>query len=57
MYVGRVYHVLLADTLDRTPLVTTEKLMNKMCQFDAILVLMERTLGNGVRKKIRRLNN
>lgn len=42
--VGRVNHASQTDshTLDGTSLVNTKKLMNKMKQFDAILVLMEK---------------
>lgn len=42
--VGRVHYASLADihTLDGTSLVNKKKLLNRMEQFDAILVLGER---------------
>lgn len=42
---GLVYHSLLAETLDRTSLVQ-KRLINKICELDATLVLIERTLQN-----------
>lgn len=42
---GLVYHSLLAETLDRTSLVQ-KRLINKIGELDATLVLIERTLQN-----------